>query len=210
MRGIDLKAVLTCISRTRHDDIAYRLHGIESQFATRQVQDRLHDMFGLRTLQRYLSIIVATVLQINIKAFGILLHPGPVLIDICSIDDQEEIILCHLVDEQVINSTAILVAHHAIIDLTYRCIGYIVRKYMLHVTFGIRSLDGHFSHMRHIKESGMFANSHMLWCDTSILIKEWHVKATERYHCSPQRHMSFIQARTFVSSDWFCFNSHSK
>ena len=44
-------------------------------------------MFGLRTLQRYLSIIVATVLQINIKAFGILLHPGPVLVDISSIDD---------------------------------------------------------------------------------------------------------------------------
>ena len=119
----------------------------------------------------YLTIKVATVLEVDVKACGMLLHPCPVLVDIGSIDDEEEVVLAHLVDQQIVDGTTILVAHHTIIDLTYGCASNVVGKDVLHIALCIPALHRNLSHVGDIEESNMFANSGMLGGDTSILIK---------------------------------------
>ena len=180
--GINLKAILARITCTRDDNIANSLTSIEYQFSTRQAQYRFNDMLALRSLNSYLTIEVGTVLQVDIKALGILLHPGPVLIDVSGIDDQEEIVLAHLIHQQIVNRTTILVAHHTIVDLAHRSTSDIVGKNVLHITLGIRTFYGYLAHVRNIKQAHMLANGRMLGSNTSHLIKQGHVKTTKRYH----------------------------
>ena len=108
-------------------------------------------MFCLRALNGYLTIVVTTVLQVNIESFGLLLHPRPVLIDIGSVDDKEEVVLAHLVYQQVIDCTTILVAHHTIVYLTYRCASDIVCEDVLHVALCILALNCNLAHVRYIE-----------------------------------------------------------
>ncbi len=167
-------------------------------------------MLGFRPLQSYLTIIIGTVLQVDVKTSGMLLHPSPILIYIGSIDNEEEIILAHLIYQKVIYCSTILIAHHAVVYLTHRCIGYIIGEDMLHITLGIRSFHRNLAHVTHIEEACMFTYSQMLWCDTRILIQQRHIKPTKRHHCSTLCHVSIIKTGTFISPHWFCFNSHSK
>ena len=185
MRAIYLKTILTSIARTGDDDIADSLHGIKSQFLTGKTQHTFHDILCLRSLYGNLTIEVTAVLQIDVEACGMLLHPSPVLINVGSIDDKEEIVLSHLIHQQVVHRTTILVAHHAIKDLSCRHTCYVVRKDMVHIALRILALYRHLAHVRHIKQPHMLTDSHVLWCYSRILVKEGHVKSAELHHRSP-------------------------
>ena len=74
-------------------------------------------------------------------------HPSPVLVDVCGVDDDEEVILAHLIDEQVVHRTAILVAHHAIENLSRLHATHVVGEDMIDVSLGIRTLYSHLAHV---------------------------------------------------------------
>ena len=142
-------------------------------------------MLRLRTLDGYLAIEVTTVLKVDVETLGILLHPSPVLIDIGGIDDEEEVVLTHLIHQQVVDSSTILVAHHTIIDLTHRGTSNIVGEDMLNITLGILALNRYLTHVRDIEESHFLAYCRMLRGDAGTLIEQWHVETSERHHrCS--------------------------
>ena len=128
-------------------------------------------MFRLRALNCQLSIIIRNVTQIDVEAIGMLLHPSPVLIDIGGIDDKEEIILSHFIDQQIIYCSTILVAHHTIVDLSHRCTCYVIRKDMLHIAFSIVTANNDLSHVRHIKQAYFLTYRIMLWSYSCILIE---------------------------------------
>ena len=134
-------------------------------------------MFRLRTLNCQLTIVIRHVSQIDVEALGMLLHPGPILIDIRSVDYEEEIVLPHLIDQKVINSSTVLVAHHAIIDLTHRGTRNIICKDMLHIALGIFTSHDDLSHVRHIEETYLLTYCKMLRSDASIL--DGHFKAAK-------------------------------
>ena len=76
-----------------------------------------------------------------------LLHPRPVFIDIGCVDNEEEVVLAQLIHQQIIDGTAILIAHHTIIDFPNRSTCDIVGEYMLDITLSILTLDRHFAHV---------------------------------------------------------------
>ena len=74
-------------------------------------------------------------------------HPRPVLVDVSGIDDDEEVILAHLIHEEVIHRTAVLIAHHAIENLARLHAAHVVGEDMVDISLCVGSLDSHFSHM---------------------------------------------------------------
>ena len=112
-------------------------------------------MLRLRTLDGYLAIEVTTVLKVDVETLGILLHPSPVLIDIGGIDDEEEVVLSHLIDQQVIDRSAVGIEHHSVVDLSEGGVGHIVGEDVLHVAFCIRARDAHFAHVTDIEDTAV-------------------------------------------------------
>ena len=155
-------------------------------------------MFSFWSLNGYLTVIVRAVLQIDVEASSVLLHPSPVFVDVRRIDDEEEIILAQLIHQQVIDGSAVLVAHHSIIDFAHGGTSHIVGKYMLHIAFRIGTLHRDLTHVRDIKQSYMFTNGHVLRSDTAILIQQRHIKASKRHHRGTQRQMFVVQTCTFL------------
>ena len=98
-----------------------------------------------------------------------LLHPRPILINIGGIDDEEEVVVAHLIDQQVVDSAAILIAHHTIIYLTHRSARYVVGKDVLHIAFSILATNRHFTHVTDVKESYLLTHCHVFWRNTCIL-----------------------------------------
>ena len=112
-----------------------------------------------------------------------LLHPRPILINIGGIDHEEEVIVAHLIDKQIIDSAPILIAHHTIIYLTHRSARYVVGKDVLHIAFSILTLHGYFTHVTDVKESYLLTHSHVFWRNTCILNR--HDETTKgRHQCS--------------------------
>ena len=138
-----------------------------------------------------------------------LLHPCPVLVDIGGIDHEEEVVLAHLVDEQVVDRSTVLVAHHAVEDLPYWGTSHIIGEDMLHIALGILAAHRYLSHVRDIEESHLLSDCMMLWGNACILIEQRHVKASERHHRRTKRHMLVVQARHLVFLFQFLSNSHT-
>ena len=55
---------------------------------------------------------------------------------------------------------------------------------MLHITLSILTLNSDLAHVRHIKETDMFAYCHVLRCDSCVLIEQRHVEASKGHHRS--------------------------
>ena len=121
--------------------------------------------------------------QLHIIAVGLLLNPCPVLIDIGSIDDEEETLIGHLIHQQVVHHAPILVAHHAIEDFPYRHIRDIVGKDVIDITLGIRSGNKHLTHVAHVEDATGCAHGPMLVSDIRVL--NGHLEAAERRHQCP-------------------------
>ena len=111
-----------------------------------------------------------------------LLHPSPILIDVGSIDDEEEIILAHLIYEQIIHRSTILITHHAVKDFPYWNSSNIIGKNVVDIALGIRTLHSDLAHVGDVEETYMFTNSQMLWSNTSILIKQGHIETPKGDH----------------------------
>ena len=147
MGAIHLETVFTRIARAGDESLPNGLAGIERQFLTRQTEHTFHDILRLWSLEGNLSVKITTILQVDVEAGSMLLHPRPVFIDIGSIDDEEEVVLAQLIHQQIIDSSAILIAHHTIIDFPNRGTGDVVGEYMLDITLSILTLDRHFAHV---------------------------------------------------------------
>ena len=190
MRTIDFKSVLTRISRAAHDNCASLvmaaavtleangLDGVECEFGALQSKHLLNHLLRVGTLHRQLSVEVGAVLYVDVITLGMLSHPCPVLVDVCGIDDDEEVILAHLIHKEVIHRTTVLIAHHAIENLSRFHSPNIVGKDMVDVSLGIRTLDSYLAHVGHIEHSTGIAHSLVLVLDVGILDR--HVESAER------------------------------
>ena len=186
MGAIDFEAVLSGVARAGDDDgLAFvaighikRLGCIELQFLTGQSQHFFYDSLGLGALYGELTVVVALVLEVDVETGHLLLHPRHVLVDIGGVDDEEEVVVGHLIDEEVIDGAAVGIAHHAIIDLSHGCISHVVGEDVLNVALGIGSCDTHFAHVADIKDTTMLAHRVVLVGDVRVL--NGHDESAER------------------------------
>ena len=133
--------------------------------------------------------------EFDVEAFGVLLHPGHILVDVSGVDDEEEVVLPHLVDEQIVHRTAVRVEHHAIVDLSDGCSGNIVREDVLNVAFGIGTGDAHFAHVTDIEDTAMLAHGHVLVGDVRVL--DGHDETAEGRHECAESHVAVIETGLF-------------
>ena len=181
MRAIDLEAVLTGVTRPADDNglaiNVYRLGCVEHQFLTRKSEYLFHHSLRFRSLNSKLSVVVGAVLQIDVEPLGLLLHPCPVLVDVCRIDYQEVVLFAHLIYQEVVNGTTILITHHSIINLSVGRTRDIIGEDMVHIAFRLSTLDGYFTHVTHIEHPAMLSYGIVLINDVRILYR--HVKAAK-------------------------------
>ena len=199
MGCIDFETVLARITCTTDDDVTNGLYRIEHQFLAGKTQHLLHGLLCIGSLNSNLSVEIRAVLKVYVEALGILLHPSPVLIYVGCIDNQEEVVLAHLVHQQVVHRAAVPVAHHTIIYFTCGRAGYVVGKDMLHVALGILTLNGYLAHVRDVKDAHFLAYSHVLECNAGIL--NGHFKTAKGRNQGTQCHMFFIKTS---SLHFFC------
>ena len=169
MRAVYLESVLTRITCAANDDVAYDLCRIELQLAARDSEHFLYDLFGFRTLHGKLPVEVALMVELDVETSCVLLHPCHILVDICGVDDEEEVVLAHLIDEQVVDCAAVRVEHHAVVDLSDWCSSHIIREDVLNILLCIGTCDAHFAHMTHVEDAASRAYGIVLVCDVRVL-----------------------------------------
>ena len=111
------------------------------------MQHLLDHGLSLWSLDGNLSVVVGLVVELQVVALEVRLHPFHVLVDVGGVDDEEEVVLGHLVDQQVVYGAAVGVAHHAIEDFPYGRTGDVVGEDMVHVALGVGALDAHLAHV---------------------------------------------------------------
>ena len=191
MRAVDFEAVLAGIAGATDDDVAHDLCRIELQFLACESKHFLHYALCLGALHGELSVVVALVVQVDVEAFGVLLHPGYVLVDVGCIDDEKEVVLAHFIDEQVIDCSAVGVEHHAVVYLPDGCLTDVVGEDVLDVALGIGSRDAYFAHVTDIEHAAMLTDCIVLVRDVCVLNR--HDESAEWRHQCAKCHMAVIK-----------------
>ena len=166
MRSVYLETVLTRIASARHYDClaadGHFLSCIECQLGHFQPKHLLGDGFGHRSLHRQLTVAVALIGEGEVEALGVTGHPVEVFVDVRGIDDEEEAVVGKLVDQQVVNGAAVVVAHHAVEHFAHGCSADVAGEDVAHVAFGIGAADGHFSHVAYVEHTALAAHGMVL------------------------------------------------
>ena len=123
------------------------------------------------------TILLTLMLQGHIIAFGLLLNPGPVFVDVGGVNDQKETVVGHFVDQQVVYHPTLFIAHHAIEYFSSGNSTYIVGKNVVDIAFGVTARNEHFAHVAHIKYATVLTYSLMFIDNAAILYG--HVEPSE-------------------------------
>ena len=115
--------------------------------------------------------------EIDVEACGVLFHPVDIFVDVSGIDDEEEVVFAHFVDEEVVDCAAVWVEHHAVVDLSDGCSGDVVSEDVLNVSFGVGSGDAHFAHVAYVEYTAIVAYGVVFVCDVGVL--NWHDEAAK-------------------------------
>ena len=191
MGTIDLEAVLARVACAADDDgLAADLNlleGVEHELGTVQAERGQHQRLCLGSLDGELGVVVALVLGLGVEALDLLLNPGVVLVDVGSVDDEEEVVLAHLIDEQVIHSAAVGIEHHAVEDLAHVGSGHVVRKDVLHEALSLRTRDAYFAHVANVEDADLLTYGIVL--RRNVGIDERHVEAAKGHHLGAECYM---------------------
>ena len=147
-----------------------------------------------------LAVVVALVLEVDVEARHLFLHPRHILIDVGRVDDEEEVVVAHFIDEQVIDRAAVGVAHHPIVDLSDGRIGDIIGEDVLHVALCIGPCDAHFAHVRDIEDTAVLAHGVVLIGDVRVL--NGHDESAEGRHQCAECHVAVIKAGFLFHTCW--------
>ena len=201
MASVHLETILARVARAAHDEsLSLRVHGlegIECQILASQPQALCHHLLRIRSLQGYLSVDVALVHGNHIESLCLSLYPGIVLIDIGGIDDEEELVVRHLVDKQIVHGAAILMQHHAIVYLAHGSTGNVVGEDVLHELLRLGTAHQHLAHVAHVEHAACLAHGIVLVHDVGVL--DGHLKAPERHHLGTQCNVLVVKTCSFIS-----------
>ena len=196
---VELETVLARIARAGDDDglavLLQRLHLVELQVAAGNLQHLLDRGLGLGTLDGELAVVVALVAQHDVEAFGLLLEPLHVLVDVGGVDREDVVVLLQLADAGVIDHATVLVAEHAVDHLARSHRADVVGENVVDVLLGLGTGDAHLAHVAHVEHTDVLANGIVLVNNATILDR--HVKTAERGHQGSQSHMLIMKTSLF-------------
>ena len=109
------------------------------------------------------------------------------------LDHKEIFLVVNLVHKKVIDCAAVLIAHHAVENLTVGSTGHVVYKNMADEFICVGTAYAHLPHMAHVKHSHVLAHCVMLFGDARILDR--HIEPGEGRHQCPQGNMTVMQTR---------------
>ena len=192
---IELKAVLACIARTGNKrihaiDIAMEITGI---ILLRNIllHDQLtQDFFRCRPLKGNLGDVLRYILKDD-PALCMRGHPGKILILIGGIHDDEIVIISDLVNDEIVNHAALLIAHGTVARMPVSQIRIVVREQTIEIGKRIFAAAGDLSHMRYIEKTAGCTHSHMLGNDAFILHRQQ--PAGKRNDFSSTPHMLIVK-----------------
>ena len=206
MTTVNLKTVLAGIACAAHDKgfalCVDGLEGVEGKFLTSQSQAFCHHLLRVGTLHGNLSVDVALVNGFHIESLCLSLYPGIVLVDVGGIDNEEELIVGHLVDKQVIYGATILMQHHAIIYLANGSTGNVVGEDVLHELLCLRAAYQHFAHVAHVEHAACLAHGIVLVHDVGVL--DGHLKTSKGHHLGTQSNVLVVKTCSFISHSSVC------
>ena len=184
MGCIDFETVLTSITSAAHDDviaiIVNTLEGVECQVGAIKVENSLHGLFGLGTLNCDLSVALALVFNLHIKVCSLLVNPSHVLVDIGSIDNEEVVVLAHGVNQQVVNGATIRIKHHTILDAANFHLGDVVSEDVVHKLLSLGTSNVNLTHVRYVKNAHCITHCVVFLYYTLVL--DGHVKTAKGAH----------------------------
>ncbi len=197
MASVNLEAILAGVTGAAHNHVlavdVECLEIVEQDVLDRYAEHLDHCLLGLRTLNGNLAVIEALVGNLNVKAFGVLHDPCHVLVDIRCVDHEEELIVVHLVDEQVIYRTAILAAHHAVENLAVGGTGHVVYEYMVDEFLCFGTFHADLTHVADVENAHFLTDCIVLVGYAFVL--NGHVIAREGRHLRAQIYMTVMKTR---------------
>ena len=195
VRAVNLKPVLARVARAAHDErfaiVGYLFEGVEHEFLAVEAEHFANHCLCLRALHGELSVNAALVLNRHVVTGSVLLHPGKVFVDVCGVDDEEELFRAHLVNQQVVHRAAVGVEHHAVEDFANGRAGNVVGKDVLHVGLGIFARHEHFAHVAHVEHAAVLAHGVVLISDIGVI--ERHVEAAKFHHLGTCCQMAVVK-----------------
>jgi hypothetical protein len=121
-------------------------------------------------------------------------HPFDVFLNIGCVDTKEVFLVPHLIDDQVIDHTAVRIAHDGVEGLADFQARHIVGDKVVQVGQGILPMDPHFTHMADIEQAGLFPDSPVFLKNGGVL--DGHFPSGERHHASPMLNVKRVKGRT--------------
>ena len=125
------------------------------------VQQPEQDLLGLRPLEGHLGHPSGDVLHLA-RAEQMLPHPAGVLILVCGVDHHQIGGVVHLVDDQIVHTPPLVVAHGGIAHLSVVHAGKIIGKQVDEVAERVRPGEYELPHVADVEEPGSRAHRHML------------------------------------------------
>ena len=144
---------------------------------------------GARPLNCKQGDRVAHVSQLDVP-LQVALQPRKVFANVRGVHD-EHVSIAEMIYEQIVDDSAIDIAHRRILRFTFRQSGYIVDRHTLEKSDGISSPHFELPHVRHVEHSRRIANRRVLFHDAGVLHR--HFKAAEFDHLGAERLMQCIE-----------------
>ncbi len=121
----------------------------------------------------------------DVAILRVLLDPGEILLDIRCVDADEETIVGHAIDGDVVDDAAFLVAEAAVADLARAKARHGTGEQVLEARLGARSRYVDLAHVRNVEEASLTADGVVLGDDRAVL--NGHRETGEGHHSSAGR-----------------------
>ena len=108
------------------------------------------------------------------------INPIHIFLNVGGIYHEEEVVVPHLVHQQVIYGAAVGVEHHSIEDFPFGRVGNVVSENVVNKSLGICSGDSDLAHVRDVEHAAVIAHGVVFSDDVGILYG--HVETAEWAH----------------------------
>ena len=116
-----------------------------------------------------------------------------VLVAVGCVDDHQVSFLGELVDDNVVDGAALLVAHHAVADLVHGHAGVVVGQQVVDGSQCSGASEQDLTHVRNVEQAALLADCHMLLDDAGSCVLDGQQVASEGDDLAAFFHMNIIE-----------------
>ena len=176
-RHVDLESVLACVACTGdhyRDSLEVCIEDacIVACRDVFLVNYFLEYVLGIRTLEGNLTVLIANIRELYTVDL-VIAHPCEVLVCVSSIDYYEVVVLGLHIYNEVIDGTAVLIAHRGVSCESRLKVCVIVCQEQIEEVLSLLTLNENFAHVGNVEQSALSSDCHVLCFDTcSVLYRK--------------------------------------